>query len=202
MQNPAAEAKAALRRRLLAARRSVPEPVHADEAKALSDALADFVTAQVGSGATVCAYVPVGSEPGSPAMVDVLAATGVRVLLPVVDTGEPKPLRWAVHEPGRLVTARFGLLEPAGPRLPAGTVSEAAVLIIPALAVDRRGVRLGRGAGFYDRSLPFRDPAARLVAVVRDSEFVDALPADPHDVPMTQVATPGAGVTDLQNQTD
>ncbi len=199
MQNPAAEAKAALRRQMLAARRSVPDQTHADEAQALSDALVVFVSAQVGTGGTVCAYVPVGSEPGSPTMVDALAATGVRVLLPVVDPGEPKPLRWAVHEPGQLIAARFGLREPAGPRLSAGTVAEAAVLLIPALAVDRRGVRLGRGAGFYDRSLPLRDPAARLVAVVRDSEFVDALPADPHDVPMTHVATPAAGVTELRN---
>ena len=46
-------------------------------------------------------------------------------------------------------------------------------MLVPALAVDRRGVRLGRGAGFYDRSLPLAAPAARLVAVVRDDELVD-----------------------------
>ena len=68
---------------------------------------------------------------------------------------------------------------------------------MPALAVDRAGVRLGRGAGFYDRSLPLADPAARLVAVVRDDELVDRLPAEPHDVRMTHALTPGRGFVAL-----
>jgi 5-formyltetrahydrofolate cyclo-ligase len=55
-------------------------------------------------------------------------------------------------------------------------------------------VRLGRGRGFYDRSLIHRDPQARLIAVVRDEEFVDELPFQPHDVRMTHVLTPGRGV--------
>ena len=50
-------------------------------------------------------------------------------------------------------------------------------MIVPALAVDRRGVRLGRGRGFYDRSLDGRDPQAQLIAMVRDAELVDELPA-------------------------
>jgi 5-formyltetrahydrofolate cyclo-ligase len=71
------------------------------------------------------------------------------------------------------------------------------VVLVPALAVDRRGVRLGRGGGFYDRSLSFCRPGARLVAVVRDSELVDELPGEPHDVPMTHALTPGGGLTRL-----
>ena len=69
--------------------------------------------------------------------------------------------------------------------------------MLPALAVDRRGVRLGRGRGFYDRSLPGRNPQSRLVALVRDDELVDELPSEPHDVPMTHVLTPTGGLTTL-----
>ncbi|WP_019731575.1 5-formyltetrahydrofolate cyclo-ligase, partial [Mycobacterium avium] len=68
-----------------------------------------------------------------------------------------------------------------------------ALVLVPALAVDRRGVRLGRGRGFYDRSLGDRDPRARLVALVRDAELLDELPAEPHDVPMTHALTPQRG---------
>jgi 5-formyltetrahydrofolate cyclo-ligase len=68
---------------------------------------------------------------------------------------------------------------------------------VPALAVDRRGVRLGRGGGYYDRSLPLAAPGAALVAVVRDTELVPHLPSDPHDVPMTAALTPTAGLTPL-----
>ena len=71
------------------------------------------------------------------------------------------------------------------------------MVLVPALAVDRNGVRLGRGRGFYDRSLPNRDRRARLIAVVRDEELVDELPAEPHDVPMTHALTPRRGVIAL-----
>jgi 5-formyltetrahydrofolate cyclo-ligase len=58
-------------------------------------------------------------------------------------------------------------------------------------------VRLGRGGGFYDRSLSDRDPQARLIATVRDAEFVDELPSEPHDVRMTHALTPERGVIAL-----
>jgi 5-formyltetrahydrofolate cyclo-ligase len=124
----------------------------------------------------------------------------VRVLLPVARhdaAGIPRPLQWGEYRPGGLVEARFGLREPPEPWLPADAVATAAVVLVPALAVDRTGVRLGRGAGFYDRSLPPADPAARLVAVVRDDELVDRVPAEPHDVRMTHALTPRRGLVTL-----
>ncbi|MGH8967718.1 MAG: 5-formyltetrahydrofolate cyclo-ligase, partial [Actinomycetes bacterium] len=72
-------------------------------------------------------------------------------------------------------------------------------VLVPALAVDRDGNRLGRGAGFYDRSLIYASPHARLVAVVRDDELVGALPADAHDVRMTHALTPSGGIVPLGN---
>lgn len=152
------------------------------------------------SAGTVCAYVPVGAEPGSIAMVDMLARRSGRVLLPVARTGadgSAMPLRWGEYRPGALTAGLWGLLEPVEPWLPASALAEAGLVIVPALAVDRRGVRLGRGAGFYDRSLPGRDPRARLIAVVRDVELVDELPAEPHDVAMTDALTPQRGVIGL-----
>ncbi len=96
-----------------------------------------------------------------------------------------------------LVRGRWGLLEPPEPWLPESALAEAALVLVPALAVDLRGVRLGRGRGFYDRSLADRDPRARLIAVVRDDELVDELPADPHDVRMTHALTPRRGLSAL-----
>ncbi|OBI09055.1 5-formyltetrahydrofolate cyclo-ligase [Mycolicibacter nonchromogenicus] len=189
-------AKSVLRARLLAGRRAVPPDVHDAEAAALAAHLERLVD----EGTTVCAYVPVGSEPGSAAMLARLAGRGARVLLPVVrtsDDGTPMALLWGEYRPDALTSARFGLLEPPQPWLPAEALGEAEVIVVPALAVDRRGTRLGRGAGFYDRSLRWRRPATPLVAVVRDAELVDALPADAHDVPMTHAVTPGLGLVAL-----
>ena len=112
--------------------------------------------------------------------------------------GTPLRLRWGEYRPGELVRGHWGLLEPPEPWLPESVLAEAEMVVVPALAVDRRGARLGRGRGFYDRSLDGRNPQSRLIAMVRDVEFVDELPADPHDVPMTHVITPERGVMQLR----
>lgn len=126
-------------------------------------------------------------------LVDTLLRLGARVLLPVARSdaaGVPRPLQWGEYRPGELIDAPLGLKQPAQPWLPADTLAAASTVLVPALAVDRTGVRLGRGAGFYDRSLPLADPAARLIAVVRDEELIDRLPAEDHDVRMTHALTP------------
>jgi 5-formyltetrahydrofolate cyclo-ligase len=196
-------AKAALRSELLAARREVPEHVRRNESEQLCVHLADAL----GAATIVAAYVPIGGEPGSiggepgsPAILDALAERCETVLLPVArvgSDGEHLPLQWGRYVPGGLVAGRFGLREPAEPWLPASALRDAHVVLVPALAVDRRGVRLGRGGGFYDRSLPLCAPGARLVAVVRDTEVLDRLDAEPHDVPMTHALTPGRGLVPL-----
>ncbi|OBA68775.1 5-formyltetrahydrofolate cyclo-ligase [Mycobacterium sp. 1554424.7] len=194
--------KAALRERLLAARRCVADDVRAAEARALCEHLEPAVT----GGSTVCAYVPVGSEPGSTELLDMLLRRSARVLLPVARTGGPEnndtplPLRWGEYRPGTLVAGPWGLLEPPGPLRAESALAEAALVVVPALAVDRRGVRLGRGRGFYDRSLGFRDPQARLIAIVRDAEFVDELPVEAHDVRMTDALTPERGLITLPDR--
>jgi 5-formyltetrahydrofolate cyclo-ligase len=178
------------RSRLLAARREVLPELRATEAAALAGFVRDLVTA----GQTVCSYVPVGTEPGSVHLLDDLRAAGVQVLLPVV-TG-PHPLDWAQYD-GTLQPGPHHLLEPAGPRLGPQVVGTANLILVPALAVDAAGVRLGRGAGHYDRSLVHAAPAAMVIGVVRDQEFLPHLPFDDHDVRMTAVLTPGRGMIDV-----
>lgn len=192
----ATASKSELRERLAAARRGVADDVRAHEARSLGEHLELLVT----DGSTVCAYVPVGSEPGSIDLLDLLLRRAGRVLLPVARTSPddtPLPLQWGEYRPAGLVTARWGLLEPPEPWLPPSAVAEADLMLLPALAVDRHGARLGRGRGFYDRSLAAVDPRARLVAMVRDCELLDELPSEPHDVPMTHALTPERGVIDL-----
>lgn len=196
VEDMAIASKSALRDQLLAARRRVADDVRAAEARMLRGHLERMVT----SDSTVCAYVPVGGEPGSIEMLDVLLRRAGRVLLPVACTAGgdlPLPLRWGEYRAGGLARARWGLLEPPEPWLPEAALAQASWVLVPALAVDRQGVRLGRGRGFYDRSLRCRDPHARLVAVVRTVELVDVLPSEPHDVPMTHALTPERGLIAL-----
>jgi 5-formyltetrahydrofolate cyclo-ligase len=195
-----AASKSALREQLLAARSLVTDPVRATEARMLAEHLDALVADRVASGGTICAYVPVNTEPGSIETLDILVRRSARVLLPVARTSAedvPLPLRWGEYRPGALTRGRWGLLEPPEPWLPASALAEAGIVLVPALAVDQTGTRLGRGRGFYDRSLPNRDPRAWLIAMVRDDELVDELPADPHDVPMTHALTPRRGAIEL-----
>lgn len=184
--------KAEWRDRLTRARTDQTAESHAQEASALVSAVS-----KVTSG-TVCAYLPFGTEPGTTALVDALAAGGARVLLPVIRP-EPGPLDWAEYTgEADLVPSRFrGIREPGGKRLGTEAVGAAELVLVPALAVDHRGVRLGRGAGHYDRSLVFAAAGVTLLAVVRDEELVERLPGEPHDVLMSGVLTPARGVLDL-----
>jgi 5-formyltetrahydrofolate cyclo-ligase len=187
--------KAALRERLLAARRAVTDDVRAAESQSLVEHVDGLL-----NGGVVCAYVPVGAEPGSIEMLDALLRHADRVLLPVARTAaddSSTAMQWGEYRPGELVKARFGLLEPGGPWLPPAAVADADVVLVPALAVDSSGARLGRGRGFYDRTLVLRAPHARLIAIVRDEELLDEVPHEPHDVPMTHALTPERGLVEL-----
>lgn len=174
------------REEILAARQALLPQTHACEAAQLAGH-----AAALARGTTVtCAYVPVGTEPGSLALLAALRAAGTRVLLPL--TGEPSAvLNWAEFiDAARLSPARHGLLEPTGPSLGTAAIAGAELVLLPALAVDVHGTRLGRGAGYYDRSLEMRSPNARLVAVVRAAEVLATLPREPHDIPVQWALTP------------
>jgi len=191
--------KGELRRSLLAARRArSPERRRADAA-----ALAAGLPAVLdGVPDPICLFVAVGGEPGAAPdgarpVLDAARALGRRVLLPV--TVGATALDWAPYEgPGSLGPGPHGLVEPTAPRLGAAAVGTAGLVVVPALAVDHRGVRLGRGGGHYDRTLPLAGPHTRLVALVADDGLVpDPLPAEPHDVAVHAVWRPATGLTPL-----
>lgn len=182
--------KARLRRELLA-RRAVRTDL-GSAAVALAGQLLD--AAWTRAGAVVAAYVPTDPEPGSVQLLDALRGRGVQVLLPVVDG---RGLDWSAYD-GALASGPWGLREPTGPRLGPTALGRADAVLVPALAADLAGTRLGRGAGFYDRALPLARPGIPLIAVLHDGELLDTLlPAEPHDVAMTAAVTPSAGLVRL-----
>jgi len=76
-------------------------------------------------------------------------------------------------------------------------IARAGLVLVPALAADRRGVRLGQGGGYYDMTLPLAGPGASLVVVLNDEELVDELPAEPHDQRVHAALLADAGLVEL-----
>ncbi|MEU8481872.1 5-formyltetrahydrofolate cyclo-ligase [Streptomyces sp. NPDC048641] len=186
--------KSALRAELLQVRSGLPAD---DVAKAAGSLARQALGLSELAGArTVAAYVSVGREPGTRELLDALHARGVRVLLPVLL--DDNDLDWGAYDgQGSLARVRhagkMALLEPAGERLGTEAVVEADAVLLPGLAVDGRGMRLGRGGGSYDRVLARleradADPA--LVVLLYDGEVVEHVPEEPHDRPVHAVVTP------------
>lgn len=190
--------KARWRQRIRAARKARDPELRARDAARITEVALELAARAAGP---ICAFLPVGVEPWSADGIEALRAEGHEVLLPVV-AERHAPLDWARYVgPDALVPASFGLREPAGPRLGPDAVTRARLVLLPALAVDRRGVRLGQGGGFYDRTLPLVQAGVPLVAVLGEGELVDALPAAPYDRRVSAVILPGSGVTTLDAAT-
>jgi 5-formyltetrahydrofolate cyclo-ligase len=186
--------KAALRRRLLADRARLSPDQRAAAARALRDAVLELPQAQMAG--TIAAYYSLASEPDTHGLVYALWKRGSYVLLPLLRPDAD--LDWASYEgPDSLRPGPRGLAEPAEPPRGMDAVARADLVLVPALAVDRGGVRLGRGGGSYDRALARVGPGVPTIALVYDGELLDEVPADDHDQRVRLVARPSTGITRL-----
>jgi 5-formyltetrahydrofolate cyclo-ligase len=180
-------AKRAMRAIVLAAR-SERGAVDLNRAGA---AIAGHGDAQWAGLRSVAAYLPVGGEPPTVPLLDALVGGGTRILLPVIDGDR---LDWAAYTgPADVATGPLGISEPTGPRLGRRALAEVDLVLVPALAVDGHGNRLGRGRGYYDRALA--DVAVPTVAVVYDDELLANVPTEPHDQRVDGVLRPAGYLT-------
>jgi 5-formyltetrahydrofolate cyclo-ligase len=178
--------KLALRDQLQTARGRLGLAVLAERAHLVSAQL--MACDEVRRAAGVAAYVSVGREPGTGVLLDALKAAGKRVILPLLQPDND--LDWATYDgPASLASARRGLLEPVTPALGKDAVATADVVIVPGLAVDPTGLRMGRGGGSYDRVLG-RIPVGTFTCVVlNDAEILEVVPAADHDRRVTAAVT-------------
>jgi len=186
--------KAALRRRLIAARKLISDSTLNEAGRLIRDHVLEM--AEVATAGTVAAYYSVGTEPDTHGLIFALWKRGSYVILPVLlPDGD---LDWASYEgPDSLAPGPRGLLQPVEPVRGAGTVARADVVLVPALAVDVFGHRLGRGGGSYDRALARVGAQVPTIALLYDSELLPSVPVAAHDQPVRAVARPGHGITRL-----
>lgn len=177
--------KEELRREVLARRRVMT----ADDRELAAEAIASHVLAQpiVARASRIAAYVSMPSEPGTDPTIAGLLDRGIEVIVPISLKGGM--LDWVVYSPDAIhSTTELGIAEPGGEHLGVEALASVDFAIVPALAVDESGNRLGRGAGYYDRALA--EAKAPLCALLFAGEIADALPHEEHDVAMNMVITP------------
>jgi 5-formyltetrahydrofolate cyclo-ligase len=203
VQEPASEpgragvaaAKAALRASVNDTRRGLSGPQRDEAGRLIRDHVLSWPQAEMAG--TVAAYYSMGTEPDTHRLVFGLWKRGHYVILP-----RQRPdgdLEWASFEgPDSLAPGPRGVLEPTEPSRGVDAISRAALVLVPALAVDRRGRRLGRGGGSYDRALARVGERVPVVALLFDGELIDEVPAEPHDLPVSAVALPSEGIVSTQ----
>ena len=157
---------------------------------AACEALTEHALEAVAGAANVATFVSVGAEPCTRLLLERLHETGVKVLLPVL--GPHLARCWGLFQGSEDLAERAPRRppEPSGPTLPAEAVRHVDALLIPALAVDCDGRRLGQGGGWYDRMLPLRASGTHTFAIIHPEELVTGpLPVEEHDEPVDAVIT-------------
>ena len=131
-------------------------------------------------------YYPLPDEVDVRLLIKEAFESGKRVLLPVCK-GEDLELRLYEGEDS-LREGAFGIMEPTGPLFAPENYDEIELALVPGMAFDRAGHRLGRGKGYYDRLLP-RLSNARLMGICFSFQLLDEVPNEPHDIPVQCVIT-------------
>ena len=188
-----AEAKSALRATILGRRDAMDARAHAALSRAIVRDIIDLDAYR--QSRVVMAYVTFGSELQTGAFIRHALDAGKTLILPRVNRAKRALELYEVREPARDLEPRvWGILEPKPDRCARVEPDVVEFILVPGLAFDARGRRLGYGGGFYDRMLggltarPLRPP---LVAGAFEAQMVGVIPAGARDAPMDVVVTEG-----------
>lgn len=178
--------KAALRKQAMQRRSTLDGRARLTASKGALINLINLIELQPES--VVAAFWPIGAELDTRPLFDVLAALGVTACLPRM-VGPKQPLEFYPHRPGRaLLEGPMRVLEP----LPEGPAQHPTIVVVPLLAFDDAGYRLGYGGGFYDRTLPTLLPSTAVVGLAYAAQHVASLPHNATDFRLKRVVTEAA----------
>jgi 5-formyltetrahydrofolate cyclo-ligase len=183
-----AQAKADLRARVLAARDALDGQFRANAAAAILSTLLQLE--ELTRAGSVLAYSSFGTELDTHGFLDRVIESGRQLVLPRVDRAERRLRLYAVADLDRdLASGTWGIREPDPDRCREVTLADVDFVLVPGVAFDTRGGRLGYGGGFYDRLLATAEPSLPRVAAAFAVQVVDAVPVEGHDRTMTTLVT-------------
>jgi 5-formyltetrahydrofolate cyclo-ligase len=178
--------KRALRAQIRERRRIRTSTERTQAAAAITQHLVDLATDLHVS--SISAYLSLPDEPGTRDFVEWACTHDIKVLLPI--SREDGLLDWAPYDGGEDVDI-LGLPTPTSELLGPIAINDVDLIVIPAAAVDRTGMRMGWGRGYFDKTLGSMEKCPPVYAVIFDDELVDSVPRERHDQPVDGVVTPG-----------
>lgn len=163
-----------------------------DERSSASDAIAEHaiqLLAKLPASATIAVYAPKGTEVDTTRIDTYARSRSLRVAYPRIADGA---LRLAFHEAviDELVPSTFGIREPQT-SAPEVELADIAAWLVPGLAFDRAGGRIGWGRGYYDATL-VHAPAAMRIGLAYECQILEHVPREPHDAVLHYVVTEAA----------
>ena len=193
--------KAKLRRAVIARRDAIDLDVRAAKSAVICARLvelSDRLDAAVSR--TVAVYAAVGSEADPAAFAAATAARGWRVAYPcmlsatdTVACGQRMCMRAVAADDASAApfiahpTQAFAATNIDSNRFPIVPAEALDMIVVPLVAFDQTGARLGYGGGCYDRYLPMLSPACQIIGIAFDEQRVDHIPTDAHDLPLPHI---------------
>ena len=191
MNGDVSHQKRALRAELRGRRRNMTSSERAIATERLSRNLVELASNL--RAASISAYLPTSDEPNIRPFLDWADEQQLRVLMPV--SRDDGLLDWVVAS-GNETEGPLGMPEPVGELLGPIAINDVDLIIVPAASVDRTGMRLGWGRGYFDRTLGSMEKCPPVYAVIFDSELVQTVPRELHDRRVDGVVTP-SGIVPL-----
>jgi len=186
MSSELSNQKRALRAELRERRQNMTATEREAAAAGITRNLVDLTTDL--SARSVACYLPTLLEPNTRPYLNWARQNGVRVLLPI--SREDGLLDWTTGDGETETESNLGIPEAVGELLGPIAINDVDLILVPAAAVDKTGLRLGWGRGYFDKTLGSMEKCPPVYAVLFDGELVDQVPRELHDQPVDGVVTP------------
>lgn len=199
-----AQHKQAARAKALAQRKDIPQALREQKSASISSQLAAkldrLLDSHQGGPVTVATYAAMGSEPDPSAFASYAERRGCRVAYPcmlsatdaaacgqrmcmrAVAAGDTSAAPFIAHP-----TRAFAATDIDSNHFPIVPAEALDMIVVPLVAFDQTGARLGYGGGCYDRYLPMLSPACQIIGIAFDEQRVDHVPTDAHDLPLPHI---------------
>jgi 5-formyltetrahydrofolate cyclo-ligase len=178
--------KKEIRKRILQLRNAMTPEAIATKSDEIVRRLTDLP--EIRDASSLMVFLSLGSEVRTDGIIRWGWENGKRIVVPRCRPEERRLTPCLLSEFSELETGHYGIREPKAALVRAVPAGEIDVVLVPAVAFDRRGCRVGYGGGYYDRFLPEISKGVG-IGVAFCCQIVTEIPADPHDLPVERIVT-------------